>query len=92
MQVFDYFVIFDLQATCLKDAPIRPQEIIELTCTWLNTKTWESDPPYHTFMSPVYKPKLSPFCIHLTGIRQKDVDQAPVFSQVILCTKEGPKH
>ncbi|GAA5890990.1 hypothetical protein JCM8208_003122 [Rhodotorula glutinis] len=42
---------------------------------WELVKTAE----YHSFVKPVWAPKLSAFCTELTGITQADIDQAPTF-------------
>ncbi|KPV75655.1 uncharacterized protein RHOBADRAFT_43078 [Rhodotorula graminis WP1] len=42
---------------------------------WELVKTAE----YHSFVKPVWAPKLSAFCTELTGITQADVDKAPTF-------------
>ena len=81
-QALEYFVIFDVQATCLQGQAIKPQEIIELTCCLLNSSTLEIEETFHTYVGPVYRPRLTPFCIKLTGITQEVVDAAPTFSRV----------
>ncbi|GAA5843800.1 hypothetical protein JCM9279_000150 [Rhodotorula babjevae] len=45
---------------------------------WELVKTAE----YHSFVKPVWAPKLSAFCTELTGITQADVDQAPTFAEL----------
>ncbi|GJN88727.1 hypothetical protein Rhopal_001693-T1 [Rhodotorula paludigena] len=37
---------------------------------------------YHSYVRPVWAPKLSNFCMELTGITQADVDAAPTFPEL----------
>ncbi len=68
VQLFDYFFVLDFEATCIKDMRINPQEIIEFTCSKINAVTFKEEvEPFHRYVKPVFRPKLSPFCIRLTG-------------------------
>ncbi len=71
-QDFDYFLVLDFEATCIKDMRINPQEIIEFPCLLVNSRTFEVEARFHRYVKPVYRPKLSPFCIKLTGKCKKD--------------------
>ncbi len=67
LEDLDYFLVLDLEATCIKDMRINPQEIIEFPCLLLNADTHKEEQSFHRFVKPVYRPRLSPFCIKLTG-------------------------
>ncbi|EMS64739.1 ERI1 exoribonuclease 2 [Triticum urartu] len=58
-QDFDFFVVVDFEATCVKDARIFPQEIIEFPAVLVDGATGRIE---------------SAFRRELTGIRQEDVD------------------
>lgn len=60
---------------------IKPQEIIEFPVIMFNARTLETEEIFHTYVRPVFKPKLSPFCTKLTKITQDKVDPAPEFKQ-----------
>ena len=81
-QAFHYIFILDFEATCLKDMRLKPQEIIEFPCVKFNTKTLEVESTFQSYVQPIFNPKLSPFCIKLTGISQEKVDAAPQFPEV----------
>uniref|UniRef100_M8BTI7 Uncharacterized protein n=1 Tax=Aegilops tauschii TaxID=37682 RepID=M8BTI7_AEGTA len=59
VQDFDFFVVVDFEATCVKDARIFPQEIIEFPAVLVDGATGRIE---------------SAFRRELTGIRQEDVD------------------
>ncbi|WVZ62747.1 hypothetical protein U9M48_012457 [Paspalum notatum var. saurae] len=73
-RLFDYYVVVDFEATCEKDAPIYPQEIIEFPAVLVHGVTGELLSAFRTYVRPRYHPILSSFCRELTGITQEDVD------------------
>lgn len=58
-------------------------EIIEIGAVMVNGQTYRIDSEYQEFVKPVRHPKLTDFCLKLTHICQKDVDQANEFPKVI---------
>src|SRR5450830_432592 len=74
------FLVVDLEATCSDDGSISPEdmEIIEIGACWA-TESGVVLQRFQHFVRPLAKPVLAPFCTSLTGIRQQDVDQAPLF-------------
>ena len=78
-----YYLIIDLEATCSDDGsiPESEMEIIEIGAVMQNSKTFEIESEFQTFVKPVRHPELTRFCLELTKIRQDDVDVAPVFPQ-----------
>lgn len=83
------FLVVDLEATCSDDGSILPEdmEIIEIGACW----TTENGVVLHRFqhfVKPLTKPKLTPFCMALTGISQADIDDAPMFPVAAKALKE----
>ena len=59
------------------------KEIIEFTCLMINTKKFEVENMFHTYVRPEIHPTLSDICLETnSGIKQKMVDSAPNFKQV----------
>lgn len=70
---FDQFVVVDFEATCEKDARIYPQEIIEFPTFLLNAAGCTLS-EFRTSVRPRHHPRLTAYCLDLTGIRQDQVD------------------
>lgn len=80
----DYAILVDFEATCndkdlLPVIPRAKSEIIEIGVSIVNLKTNTQVGSWSTFVQPVIYDHLTPFCTHLTTIKQSDVDNAPVF-------------
>jgi len=78
-QTFRFLLVLDFEATCIKDQKIDPQEIIEIPVLKVDTRTMEPIGEFHTYVRPVKRPRLSPFCTKLTKIKQAQVDSSPDF-------------
>ncbi|UXI16591.1 hypothetical protein NH340_JMT02534 [Sarcoptes scabiei] len=65
-QNYDYFLVLDFEATC-DQKPIDPIEIIEFPALKFDCKTFEIVDSFHQYVRPLIHPKLSNFCIDLTG-------------------------
>jgi len=78
-----HYLIIDLEATCSDDKSITSSEmeIIEIGAVMQNSRTFEIESEFQTFVKPVRHPELTRFCLELTKIRQSDVDAAPLFPQ-----------
>ena len=77
-----YYLIIDLEATCWKfDKPPEEREIIEIGAFML-TPYGESIDQYHAMVKPEIHPRLSHFCMELTGINQEEVDRAKTFEYI----------
>jgi inhibitor of KinA sporulation pathway (predicted exonuclease) len=85
-----YYMIIDLEATCSNDesVPRDEMEIIEIGGVMLSATTFEVESEFQTFVRPVRHPRLTEFCVSLTGIVQGDVRDAPSFPQAIEAMKE----
>ncbi len=69
MSSFDAFLLLDFSATLLKDMKINPQEIVEVGAVVMDATTSEARcEPFHNYIRPVHKVKLSPYCIKQTGM------------------------
>lgn len=82
-QKFDYFLILDFEATCDQERSFKPPEIIEFPTVVLNAKTLQKEGEFHYYVKPIVNPKLTPFCIDLTGIQQEWVDQGLLLPEVL---------
>lgn len=82
-QSFDYFLVLDFEATCDDDKAFGPQEIIEFPTLLLNSKTLDIEDKFHFYVRPTQRPKLTKFCINLTGITQDKVSQGLPFEEVL---------
>jgi inhibitor of KinA sporulation pathway (predicted exonuclease) len=81
VSALEHLVVLDFEATCRKDEPPEPQEIIELPSVLVSLRERRVVAEHETFVRPVFHPVLSDFCKELTGIRQEDVDRAPPFPE-----------
>lgn len=81
-----YFCVLDFEATCWDDnsIPRHKMEIIEFPSILykLSNNNLEHISKFHYYVKPVVYPKLSNFCINLTGIKQNTIDNAESFSSV----------
>lgn len=70
-QDYTDFIILDFEATCIKNARLYPQEIIEFPARIIaydyqsNALDFVSE--FHSYVRPIIHPKLSPFCTNFTG-------------------------
>ena len=81
-QNFDYFLILDFEATCIKSGKIKPQEVIEFPCLKMCTRTLEVTSTFHFYVKPVHRPELTDFCTGFTGITQEMVENERPFEEV----------
>lgn len=79
------FLVIDLEATCDdgKLVPRNVMEIIEIGAVRVDGVSFEAIAEFQTFVRPVRRPTLTPFCTKLTSITQAEVDAAPTFPAVI---------
>ncbi|GFR04435.1 ERI1 exoribonuclease 3 [Trichonephila clavata] len=81
-QLFDYFLVLDIEATCDSPNNVEPPEIIEFPVLKINAQTFETESIFHSYVRPVINPELTNFCIELTGIIQGMVNDEPEFKEV----------
>ncbi|KAK2872607.1 hypothetical protein Q8A67_022504 [Cirrhinus molitorella] len=83
-EYFDYICVVDFEATCEENnPPDYLHEIIEFPMVLIDTHTLEIVDSFQEYVKPVLNPQLSEFCVQLTGITQKMVDEANTFHQVL---------
>ncbi|WP_196884958.1 3'-5' exonuclease [Aureivirga sp. CE67] len=76
------YIVFDLEATCWEKANGRKHEVIEIGAVMVNEEK-EIVSEFVQFVRPGNQPILSDFCTELTSITQKDVENAPFFTEAI---------
>lgn len=93
-QQFQYLFVLDVEATCVEDRnPSFKMEIIEFPIVLIDTAQQKIIDEFHSYVRPVINPVLSDFCLNLTGITQQQVDEAPVFPEVLKAFNEwASKH
>jgi ERI1 exoribonuclease 2 len=76
IQPFDYLLVLDFEATCWNnlDSKKKQSEIIEFPVVLYDVKNNEIVAEFQQYVIPTEHPKLSDFCIQLTGIQQNQVD------------------
>jgi inhibitor of KinA sporulation pathway (predicted exonuclease) len=76
------YIVIDLEATCWKNNFQMQNEIIEIGALKINESAKVID-EFSSFVKPKLHPILSPFCIQLTSISQKQIDEANPYPTVI---------
>ncbi|OBZ86079.1 3'-5' exonuclease eri1 [Choanephora cucurbitarum] len=83
-QPFDYYLFFDVEATCEDKCGFSyPNEIIEFPVILVKSDSFEIVNEYRSYVKPTINSTLSDFCTKLTGITQSTVDQSPTFVEVL---------
>mmetsp|Transcript_16065 Transcript_16065/g.24211 ORF Transcript_16065/g.24211 Transcript_16065/m.24211 type:complete len:723 (-) Transcript_16065:46-2214(-) len=82
---FPYFVVIDIEATCQSSQTADfKKEIIEFSAVLLDSMNRKIIDKLQLYVKPTVNPKLSQFCTELTGIEQKDVDNAPTLKVALV--------
>lgn len=73
-------LVVDLEATCSDDGSINADEmeIIEIGACW-TTQDGQVLERFQQLVKPLVRPTLTTFCKQLIGIRQEEIDDAPLF-------------
>jgi inhibitor of KinA sporulation pathway (predicted exonuclease) len=73
-------LVIDLETTCADDGSIPPgeMEIIEIGAVWATLDGMVQE-RFQSFVQPVLRPQLTPYCRQLTSIQQSDIDAAQPF-------------
>jgi len=78
------YVVIDLEATCdQRGFPRKDMEIIEIGAVLVDGESLSVRGEFQTFVQPVVRRELTPFCRELTSITQADVDSAPRFPEAL---------
>lgn len=74
------YIIVDLEGTCCNDdsIPDNERETIEIGAV-ITDRDYVEISNFQIFIRPTRHKNLTPFCMNLTSISQKDVEQALVF-------------
>ncbi|XP_039955859.1 ERI1 exoribonuclease 2-like isoform X2 [Bactrocera tryoni] len=90
-QRYKYLICIDFEATCWADqAPPqwRESEVIEFPAILVNVQTGKIEAEFHKYVMPIESPKLSAYCIELTGIKQQMVDNGMPLQTAIMMFQE----
>jgi len=97
-QPYDALLVLDVEATCKPGTDFQyPNEIIEWPVCLMRWKDKSEDgkaeqlevvDEFRSFVKPTWRPKLSAFATDLTGITQAQVDDAPLFPEVVTSFSE----
>src|SRR5437763_1839695 len=77
------YIAPDFEATCDEPDNPDPQEIIEFPAVVAGSASGPDPVEFHAFVRPVAHPRLTRFCVGLTGIRQEQVDRGASFPEVL---------
>jgi len=89
MQRHTHFLVIDLEATCDRRGFSRHQmETIEIGAVMVRRSDLAPVREMTTFIRPVRRPRLTPFCTELTTITQAMVDGAPLFPEAARLLEE----
>ncbi|KAM8884746.1 3'-5' exoribonuclease 1 [Synchiropus picturatus] len=81
---YDFICVVDFEATCEElNPPGFMHEIIEFPMVLIDTHTRKIVDTFQEYVKPELNPQLSDFCVSLTGITQKMVDDADPFPVVL---------
>ncbi|MGE0492172.1 MAG: exonuclease domain-containing protein [Vulcanimicrobiota bacterium] len=80
-----HYLVVDLEATCCdqRSIPRSQTEIIEIGAVMVKTGSWKALDEFQAFVKPKLHPRLTDFCLELTGITQAQVDGGRPFSEVL---------
>ena len=78
-----FYLVIDLEATTSDDGSLPPEqmETIEVGAVLVDARTLAPIDEFQSFVRPIRRPRLHPFCTKLTGITQAMVDGAPLFPE-----------
>jgi len=81
----DCIILVDLESTCDTGGrmAVNEMELIEIGAVKVRLEDGEILSTFRSFVRPLNHPKLSEFCKQLTGIRQREIDDAEPFSHVL---------
>ena len=83
LQLYDYILVIDFEATCHETNKSFPNEIIEFPVVVIDTHKRQTTSHFHRYVKPVIHPQLTCFCTTLTGITQDKVDAAATIDVVL---------
>jgi len=83
------YLVIDLEATCDRSGfPRNQMEIIEIGAVLVDGRTLAPRREFQSFVRPVRRRTLTPFCTGLTSITQDMVDGAPTFPEALIALED----
>ena len=94
METEECLIVVDVEATCDDGGRIQPHEmeLIEIGAVKVRLDDGEILSTFHSFVRPSNQPTLSDFCKQLTGIRQREIDSADSFANVLKAFQSWLNH
>jgi 3'-5' exoribonuclease 1 len=94
METEECLIVVDVEATCDDGGRIQPHEmeIIEIGAVKVRLEDGEILSTFRSFVRPQNQPMLSDFCKQLTGIRQREIDSAAFFTEVLKAFQSWLNH
>jgi inhibitor of KinA sporulation pathway (predicted exonuclease) len=85
MRATHNLLVVDVETTCSTDeaVPRREMEVIEIGAVMVDAEHFATLGEFHRLVRPVRHRRLTPFCRQLTSLKQKDVDSASMFTDVL---------
>ena len=85
METEDCIIVVDLESTCDTGGRMaaHEMELIEIGAVKVRLEDGEILSTFRSFVRPQNQPMLSDFCKQLTGIRQREIDSAEPFTDVL---------
>lgn len=89
-QPYDFLLVLDFEATCWdqKDNSKSAPEIIEFPCVLYDVKNNKIVSEFQQYVMPFENPRLSLFCINLTGIQQHQVNNGVPLGTCLMLFKQ----
>ncbi|MCB9528694.1 MAG: 3'-5' exonuclease [bacterium] len=85
-----HYLVIDLEATCDDtDWPRDEAEIIEIGAVLVDAATLAETTAFQSYVRPVRRPRLTPFCTALTTITQAQVDAAPLYLDALAALRHA---
>lgn len=80
------YLVIDLESTCADDGsiPENEREIIEIGAVLVEATGFQPVDELQSFVRPLQHPILTQFCTKLTTITQDQVQNAPLFPEVLV--------
>lgn len=80
-----FYLVIDLETTCANNGriPVDDMETIEIGAVMVAGDTLAIADEFQSFVRPVRRPMLTPFCMQLTHITQVQVEGAPGFARAL---------
>lgn len=95
LRAVKHYLVIDLEATTddgtaeERAVPRDEMETIEIGAVLVRANTLEVEAEFETFVKPVRRPVLTPFCTELTGITQEMLADAPAFPEAMEALRQA---